>query len=299
MLLQFTAKVESAAFSDEPFGISVPPYNIDLACDSTNRVVELRVQKQVDPKEIQLPQHVINQDGPSQIEVPVDNPHFNDILNLVQYLESLGSFWFSIRRIYWAEGKYEWVPENEEEQRMLQVFSFKPSFSYPVTPVHVKPDVLYRMVQARSRLSHLTVPLAFFREGVNEFRSFRYVNAFHNLYFFLEGLFGGGKSNNKQVEQQFLSSKALTEAVQEALTWLERPEQHRHKNSLDSLRQMRNYDWSVEGLVALIVWMRGNLHHFSPRSSTPKGHPLNQRDFESIAYLLQIICYRLTAKLAI
>jgi hypothetical protein len=298
MLLRFTARVEAAAYVTEPFGVIVPPYTVDLACDESRRIVELRVQKQVALSEIRLPKHRVVGHGHYEMDTALDEPHLRDLLELVQYIESLGSFHFNLRRIYWTQGEYAWIPESEEEKRVLQLYAFKVNkMEYPATPVLVRPGVLARMINARGRLGHLTVPMAFFREGVNEYRAFRYVSAFHNHYFFLEGLFGGGKTSNKHVLQQFLSSPIVCDATQSSIAKLDKDDLARHRRRIEM--QRGRFEWNVEGVLGLLVWMRGNLHHFSARATTPKGHPLNHREFESLAYLLQMISYEVVIRIAL
>lgn len=298
MIIEISARIDAAAVADEPFGIKIPPYAIDVGCDAERRVVELRVQKQVVLADLRLPTLRLDDDGTTRVDLATDDPHFEDLRGLLQYLESIGSFWFGIYRVHLAEAKYSWIPETEEEKGSAQIFSSTGSRRYNDTIRQIKPDILARTLQARSRLGHLTIPMAFFREGVNEHREFRYVAAFHNLYFFLEGLFGEGKTKNKDVKRQFLASPILMAAVDRARHRLEAPDQRRHLANLNSLRELRGIPWTPDGLVSLIVWMRGNLHHFSLNSSTPKGHPLNQRDFESIAFLLQLVCHEVVAQVA-
>lgn len=296
MLLQITAKIESSGFVQEPFGIQAPPYIIDLGCDSENRIVELRAQKRVSLDEIRLTTMTLDAKNVMVVDFPLNQPHFADLLDLVQYVESIGSFWFGFSKLLWAEGKYEWLPETDEERAALRVFSTKTALSYPETRRHVELATFARAIAARSRLGHLTIPMAFFREAVNDYRSFRYVNAFQNLYFFIEGVFGEGKTRNKDVERQFASSPVLIDAIWHSMKALEQSE--RHKTKLDALRAARAFGWTPQEIIRLVVWMRGNLHHFSTRSTTPKGHPLNQREFESVAFLLQSICLDVVARIA-
>jgi hypothetical protein len=296
VILQFTARVEAAAFAREPFGVEVPPYIVDLGADENGRVTELRIQKRVDPHELELPKSSIRPDGVIALHTPTGDPSFVDLVDLAQYIESIGSFHLQIRRIYWQEGEYEWIPENEEERRLLGVFASKTSLKYPETPVEVRPEVLFRMVRSRRRLEHLKVPLAFFREGVNEYRAFRYVTAFHNLYFFLEDLYGGGKTKNRDVEQNFINSPQLVQATTHALQTLKNHEHHERR--LGHFLQIENCGRTPMEILRFIVRMRGNLHHFSRQSTRPKGHPLNQHEFESVAFLLLTICYRVVALVA-
>jgi hypothetical protein len=55
---------------------------------------------------------------------------------------------------------------------------------------------------------------------------------------------------------------------------------------------MENLNFDEEGIISLIVQVRGNLHHYSQKSSKKKGTPFNQRDFETMAYLLMTICLK-------
>lgn len=297
-MLQFTARVEAAAFSREPFGVEAPPYMVDLGSDESGRIIELRIQKRVNPVEVNLPESFVGPDGIFTIRTPTDDPHFQDLVDLAQYIESVGSFHLQIRRVHWQEGEYEWIPESDEERRLLRVFSAKTSLKYPETLVEVKPEVLFRMVRSRRRLEHLKVPLAFFREGVNEFRAFRYVTAFHNLYFFLEDLYGGGKTKNRDVEKNFIGAPQLVHATSLALEALEGPKHDRHNRELDRFLKLENCDRNPIGILKFLVRMRGNLHHFSQRSTRPKGHPLNQHEFEPVAFLLVTVCYRVVVQVA-
>ena len=297
MLIRLTAKVDSSAVVDEPFGVEQPPYAVDLGCDAHNRVTEIRVEKRLSAG-VKLPQQTATPEGTIQFDIPLDDPEYQDILALTQYLESIGSFWFGFNRVHWAEAKYEWVPESDDDRAALGIFSAKASRRYRETIRKIDPPVLARTLAARSRLEHLTIPMAFFREGVNEHRDFRYVNAIHNLYFFLEGLYAKGKTNNKEVLRSFLSEEMLMDAVAAAIVWLDKPEEQRHKRRLREWQSLRNLDWTTTGVLSLMIWMRGNLHHFSARSSTPKGHPLNQRDFESLSMLYQLIAHTIVGQLA-
>lgn len=297
MLLRLTARVESAAIVEEPFGVEVPPYSVDLGCDEHNRVTEIRVEKRVAASDTQLPRTTISPSGEVTFHVMTSDPHFRDILDLLQFIESIGSFHLGIRSVEWSHGKYEWVPETDDERQQLRLFSTQTTFKYRQTPVNVDPGTLARLVNSRTRLERFTIPMAFFREGVNDFRRFRYVQAFHNLYFFLEDLFGGGKTKNRQVEAQFLSDAILQKAVTETLVALEGADLTRHRMNLEGFFKVENAAWTPNGVVSFIVGMRGNLHHYSQKSTKPKGHPLNQREFESVAFLLQMICYRVVAKL--
>jgi hypothetical protein len=295
--LRLTARVESAGVTEEPFGVEVPPYVVELGCDEGNRIVEIRIEKHVDVSDVALPSTSISEDQRVTIRTTTNDPQFQDVLDLVQFIESIGSFHLGIRRIDWARAKYEWIPESDDERRKLTLFAVEMKLQYPQTPVPVDPDTLFRLVRSRERLDRYKIPMAFFREGVNDFRGFRYVNAFHNLYFFLEDLFGGGKTRNKQVEANFIASTDVRQAVSQTVADLRSPDRLRHRTGIETFLKAENCDWTPQGVIRFLVQMRGNLHHFSQRSTKPKGHPLNQHEFEAVAFLLQMICYRIVVSL--
>jgi hypothetical protein len=212
---------------------------------------------------------------------------------LLQHIESLGSFWLGVRRIDWRTAEEGWEPEDEQERKSLGLRTFRRSSKYPVEPQPVIQGMLAEIVQSHERLAHLTIPMAFYREGNNAFLGHQYVNAFYNFYFLLEDLYAEGKVSNKEVSKRFKNSPQLRQAVEEALQHLAEPANARHLRRIQEHLSHDNLSLSVDGVLDLIVKMRGDLHHFSQRSTRPKGHPLNQHKFESPAYLLLSICLML------
>jgi hypothetical protein len=289
--LRLTARVDSVGVIDEPFGIEVPPYVVDLGCEKRNQIVEIRVEKQVDVSSVSLPSTTIAEGRRLEFRISTTDPHFEDVLDLVQFIESIGSFHLGIRRIHWQQAKYEWIPESDQERQKLSLFSVQTKHEYPETPVPVDPGTLLRLLRSRTRLERYKIPMAFFREGVNDYRAFRYVNAFHNFYFFLEDLFGEGRTKNKQVEEKFAANSDLIGAAQRSISELMASNHTRHRENVSAFMSDKENDWTTDGIFSFLVHMRGNLHHFSQKSSKPKGHPLNQLEYESVAYLIQMISY--------
>jgi hypothetical protein len=149
------------------------------------------------------------------------------------------------------------------------------------------------MNNAGSKLD-LILPLAFFREGLNAHRQARFATAFINFYFFLEGRYAGGLTNNRRVERAFLEAKELVSAAESVVSTFSNPAiRERHSESILRWLQMCHREMNSEGLLGLLVWMRGNLLHFNPRSSTPKSHPMNEREYEALSYVALAICMHL------
>lgn len=126
---------------------------------------------------------------------------------------------------------------------------------------------------------------------MREHAELRFVQAFFNFYFFLEGLFGGGKTKNYQVEKAFLASPPLVAACAKALKSIEdlRPRRD-HYAVIKQWLGDRGLEWSPEDVLRILVRMRGDLHHFSTKRRRRSGHPLNQRSYETLSFLTMTIC---------
>lgn len=280
--------MESFHTLQRSFKMNVDPYVVLVGANSSGMVEHIILRVKVPDYANYLPSFDHSGSPPAIAWPP--NPYDDDLLGMLQHLESLGSFWMGIKRIYWDEAEFRWEPENEEERSQLQVFSMHIHREYPQSSLVINPQYFASLIRSRDSETHLVLPMAFYREGVNDFKSHRYVNAFFNLYFYLEDLYGDGKTKNPQVEAAFRSSDQLRSAVQKFLESILEPDMSSHLQSLERFLQQEHCEFSVEGIISLIVKIRGNLHHFSQQSSKMKGHPLNQQQFETPAYMLLTIC---------
>lgn len=285
MLYQISAKYKGDTFIKSPFELHLEPYKISVSCDKNKIVNELIISKKLIDYEKYLPKLETEEPHKHSLNIP-DEPDFEDIKNLIQTIESLGSFWFRVKKIYWETPKRDWIPENDEETKRIQVTGIKLKKEYTKIPIELLPRLLTEIIVLRDNYKHLIIPMAFYREGRNEFTSFRYVNAFMDFYFYLEDLYGFGKTKNIQVEKQFIKSEQLNRALNHTIHSFSK----RHQDNLNEFLKIEKYQYDNAGIIKLIVKVRGNLHHFSQKSSKKKGHPLNQKDFETMAYLLFCIC---------
>jgi len=125
------------------------------------------------------------------------------------------------------------------------------------------------------------VSKSFYREGVNEYDDLSYINAFHNFYYILEGMYGGGKTKNRAVEAQLKSSKELLDIVQWTLDRL--TEAPKELSSVDRMAHAEGLPLTVDGAISLLVRVRGKSHHYAPgggRFPTPSSH----REYQGIAW---------------
>jgi len=228
-----------------------------------------------------------NAAAPHVINVPA-NPYYPQATEWMQYIESVGSFWFGIDRIHWETAKHGWIPESETEKAELQLFSASHSASYPPRLSLLNNRSLQDVLEIRPQLNHLVIPVSFVREGANEYRNQRYIMAYFQFYFFFEGLYGNGKTKNRDVEREFLNSSHLKTAAEMVLGSLENG--GKHEEALRSFAELYNVNLDSTGLLQLFVRLRGELHHYSVRSTRPKGHPLNQQDYHSPAFIAMSVC---------
>ncbi len=182
-----------------------------------------------------------------------------------------------------------YIPESEEEEKKFNVTDITVHHHYP-EPQRTKltADVFKEIIQQKSKDESLKVVKLFHREGVREFHSLRYIQAYYNFYFVLEDLYAQGKTNKNQVTEKFKSNQTLRAIIQHALNTVIKPLEN-HLQSIHNFLREENLTFDIDGIIELIVQVRGNLHHYSGRSTKRIGTPLNQREFESVAYLLMSI----------
>lgn len=268
-------------------------YHVRFGAGASGRVEWIEVEVTVPDYRQYLPRLTRLAEDHHALVAP-DHPYHQHLIDLLQYFESIGAFWAGVRRIHWDHPAADWVPESDKEDGELNVGNIRVSGKYPDPPTPISVKLIGELLGRRSTHAYLTVPMAFFREGIKEFQEFRYIQAFFNFYFFLEGFFGAGHSDHRVVER-FNASPTLRQAVGDALAFLQAD--RRRWEDLQQRVGQGITDLGVEEIINCIVRLRGRLHHFSVRSTVIQGHPLNQREFEWCAYLVMAICLKLIPRL--
>ena len=290
MRYQITSTVESDLFVQQSFSLDWEEYRISLNVeDESDKVVSISVSLRLDNYEQYLPK-IDESSAPIRFEFK-ENPHKLEMIRLLQHFESIGGYVLDLRKVHWEYLSEEWLPETEEEQTFLSVSKFEKIQSpQKINPKTINPEYLSHILDCQSEFRDIVIPLAFFREGRNEYDTQRYVNSFYNFYFFIEDLFGSAKTRNKDIMKSFQQSKILRLAVQNTINAYSAHLVPKRKIELQSLLHERSQPFTVDGIIKAIVFIRGNLHHFSQKSSLRKAHPFNQDSFEPEAYLLMSIC---------
>lgn len=300
MPLRLTAKVEGEGVAGQLFQVEAPDVTVGFDVDKKHHVTAIWAECAV-PNYRDYAPTMVPGDGtrqrPHQISMPLP-PQIEDLRATLQYIESLGSFWLGIRRVAWSEAETRWVPDTDTERRALSVLSIAQTLQYPNRPVPFRHEVLARLMANREGMEYLVIPMSFYREGIGDYRSHRYVSAFYNFYFFLEDLYGKGKTKNQAVLESFQASAQLRDAVKRSHEDLEQPVMEGNRTSLREIASALRCHYSADGPIDFLVMVRGELHHFSQRSSRPKGHPLNQLQWRPVAFFAMSVCIRLIERLA-
>jgi hypothetical protein len=123
----------------------------------------------------------------------------------------------------------------------------------------------------------------FYQRGAADARAHRYIEAFYNFFFFLEYLFGNGKSGTKATVAEFLSQKILVDTVEKVI------KEKLFAGIVSPEFASKICGMSTEELLRYIVVTRGTLHHPNKNRSA-SWHPDRQREFDEVATLLQLFC---------
>lgn len=301
MLLIATAEVDANAVA-EPFVLEASPYKVEVGVDESGYWSEIIVTKRVANWRDSLPHLVLYTETPKPTanirpvgEVPEEtNREIEDLRDLLRHLESFCGYIFDVDYIDWRCPKLEWVPENPEERAGLTVSKSDVHRVLRRDPRHVDPRLLRKAVVNRAEMSYLDIPLSFFREGKSDYAQGRYINAFFNFYFLIEGLYADGRSSEPEVIAKLLQSHQVKRAAKLTIERFESmtdPYGGRHALNLQVFLRELDLAWDPEGLLHLLVRMRNLLHHYSHKSrGVRRGHPLNQEEYESLAALGMALC---------
>lgn len=218
------------------------------------------------------------------IVVERDADLFDSLIKEFQEIESNLAFSGNVKRISWDNPEEEVICETSEEKQKVMVFSTHFIKSYPEKITVANEDTMKDLIFTKERYASLVTPKAFWREGKNSYNSFAYINAFFNFYFVIEGLHGGGKTKNDQIEEELKKSVKFREIINWAIDNLKK--ETKHFDTINGMLKYRQKSLNTESLIELIVKTRGELHHFVNNSNKLQGTPFNNRDFESITWIL-------------
>jgi hypothetical protein len=215
----------------------------------------------------------------------------DELLGDLQLIESLLALMGNLKRVHWERPTYEYYPETEDEHSRIEI---TPSWFYRWEfrrddPTQLNVLGLSKAIMGADFLRPLAPLMSFYREGMNEIRLGRYINAFFNFYFIIEGLFAAGKSRMNEVIRKYLDSQVLMPFIDTVIARVganDNLDEGMTKEQLERELQSRAQPFTSEGLVRFLVKKRGELHHFSIESSRQQGTPLNNMDYKLIAHIV-------------
>lgn len=218
-----------------------------------------------------------------RIDIDISHEHQSALLSDLQVIEGVFAFFEELSRIRWDTATMSLVPEASEEEKRATVYGIRigpnPNRSVRRIPIERFEDLMAMSHACRD----LSTVLAFFREGLNDLDTSRYISAFYNFYFVIEGLYGNRKTDNRAVKAEFKKSKLLRACIkQQILSGWPRPYREDLPTIDDMLKRVQK-PADVDGIIHLLVFMRGDLHHFVNSPTKPTGSPLTQHNYASLA----------------
>ena len=209
----------------------------------------------------------------------------DELIAEFQELESLLSFSTegALRRVIWNKPKQEFIPETDEESTRVQVTRFELESDYPRNWVNLNQSQFEQLIDTKMKYSSLIVLKSFYREGLIEYEEFRYVNAFHNFYYVLEDLYGGGKTRTKAIIKELKAAIKFREIVQWALN--ETLTAPKHFSALQALLDAENLHRDIDGLIELLVCTRNKTHHYTSKGGNRYPTPFRHKDYHCMAWI--------------
>jgi len=214
-----------------------------------------------------------------------DSIHHDRIEKTVRTIQGLLCI-FSPIEIDFGSVKVTWIPESDEDRNNLKIFSYERNVERANVnePHALSYELVARSIAAAKFAAEFEIPLNFFRRGTNDLHSGKYIEAFYNLFFFLETLFAPGFSNPTKVKEKFKGASAVTDALKKAKLQL----LSAHEREEPRLKQLLNM--SDAELISHLVDLRGTLHHHALRREGI-WHPDKPEEFRGEVIILQHVVH--------
>jgi hypothetical protein len=265
------------------------PFEINVRYDQETSQYLISISKREINYSSYLPKVEIIDKKITRIEYP-SQEFLDEQIQILKHIETFGAIDMNIERINWQNCSIEWIPETPDEEKILQIRKYQRNLDYDLKRKILSQDWLFQTVVHKRQLEHLTLPFAFFREGVNFFHKFQYQNSFINFYLMLEGFFSDGKHyRNEQIKRDFKNAEILNYSINKALESIEQLN-GKHYDWLINICKTYNKKVNIDGVIHLLVEQRGSLSHFSLASSKEQKNLFTDKDYESLAYFTMTIC---------
>jgi hypothetical protein len=224
------------------------------------------------------------------LQINMKSPRLNEIEEIMRSIEGMWSFW-GLESITIQMPKHEWISENEEEEKKLQLVNFSYS-KKELNDEEIEPisfDLLARPIISAVKKQEHDVIFSFYRRGSNDIREEEYIEAIYDFYFVLESFFANGKSKNYLVEKEFKESEKLRNHITDLcdhskfLASLDTEDRTKCKRILDGK--------SVDKIIKFLINTRGFLHHHTTKRKDI-WNPEKQDRFRPEALIFQDLCHK-------
>lgn len=245
----------------------------------------ITVETVVDPQAFRSEIRPATTEEPVTFELFSDSEVHDRLLRTLQEIEAhlALSVHGALEAVDWQTVVSERVPETAAEEELVPVRSSQHHLEHERRETTITPDNLAQLTVRKRDFGDLVGLKTFWREANNEYLNLRYIQAFYNFFFILEGLFAAGKSGERQVTAALQSSTELRDYTERTLVHA-RADQ-RHWDAINDHCQEYGCTRDVPGILELLVKVRGTLHHFAPEGPRSRVHPFAQADFQTIAWL--------------
>lgn len=257
---------------DRPLAFHIDDIRIEFF--QAGRVLtEVLIQYEIQEHQIQKPPPDADFwfNEPRQSEIEEVTLHISNGFSLFtsQNVEIL----FESRSVQWLKDEFL-IGENNNIESDVELPSHVATLNMPL---------FIRSVLTGCIIKRHDPAITFYARGSNDASAHRYIEAFHNLFFFLEYLYGNGKSGPKKVLEAFMSFEELRSAIEKVVS--ENP------MSLIVSREFTEKlgGMSTSDILAELIDIRGMLHH--PNHRRPgMWSPGKQRAFANHSIFLQFVC---------
>lgn len=213
---------------------------------------------------------------------------YEDMIEWLQYIESMGAFNFGVKKIDWEEPKITWIPECDAEYGIMPLLSHQQKKESQDRFKLLKESNLQNIVIYRRILKEIYIPFTYFRQGRVFFDKQNYYFAFINFFMMLEYCFANGKFKKEAVLKEMYKAGLLRKSVNSVLEMVHKEKSRRHFNWIKDECKKFQKEYSVEGILYLLIEYRGILSHAGGRS---KKYIFNNQDLFSLAFLANMICF--------
>jgi len=151
MIYQIKAKIQGNSFLENNIKVNYKEFIIEIFSGKSNEIIFIRVNKKILLGSMKLPEFIFNHKdkGNHKLNIP-ENKYYEEIINLLKYIESMGSYWFGIEKICWDEVQENYIPENDKERSLLTVHTINyDKGRYIKSGNEIKKDILQRLLKRK------------------------------------------------------------------------------------------------------------------------------------------------------